>query len=161
MIDATVLERHGLKPDEYDRIVTFMGREPNLTELGMSIWWQGACGNVRQDVAIAPGRKGAACAGQDQRAQILVQVQPAQFGEQRLLHFEIGGVKLVWPVERQDPHRADGFGKDCFAHAAAFASALNRGMICSPISRIVVMVCSCVIWLYWATPINSSMPISA
>jgi len=30
MIDANVLERHGLKPDEYDRIVAFMGREPNL-----------------------------------------------------------------------------------------------------------------------------------
>ena len=35
MIDPKVLERHGLKPDEYDRIVAFMGREPNLTELGI------------------------------------------------------------------------------------------------------------------------------
>src|SRR5205809_1009101 len=44
MIEAKVLERHGLKPDEYDRIVQFMGREPNLTELGIfSVMWSEHC----------------------------------------------------------------------------------------------------------------------
>jgi phosphoribosylformylglycinamidine synthase len=44
MIDAKVLERHGLKQDEYDRIVRFMGREPNLTELGIfSVMWSEHC----------------------------------------------------------------------------------------------------------------------
>ena len=44
MIDSKVLERHGLKPDEYDRIVSFMGREPNLTELGIfSVMWSEHC----------------------------------------------------------------------------------------------------------------------
>ena len=44
MIDSTVLERHGLKPDEYERIVAFMGREPNLTELGIfSVMWSEHC----------------------------------------------------------------------------------------------------------------------
>ena len=44
MIDPTVLERHGLKGDEYDRIVQFMGREPNLTELGIfSVMWSEHC----------------------------------------------------------------------------------------------------------------------
>ncbi len=44
MIDAKVLERHGLKPDEYERIVAFMGREPNLTELGIfSVMWSEHC----------------------------------------------------------------------------------------------------------------------
>src|SRR2546429_7824519 len=44
MIDPQVLERHGLKPDEYDRIVAFMGREPNLTELGIfSVMWSEHC----------------------------------------------------------------------------------------------------------------------
>src|SRR4051794_870614 len=44
MMDAAVLERHGLKPDEYDRIVQFMGREPNLTELGIfSVMWSEHC----------------------------------------------------------------------------------------------------------------------
>src|SRR5579863_1769722 len=44
MIDRNVLERHGLKPDEYDRIVGFMGREPNLTELGIfSVMWSEHC----------------------------------------------------------------------------------------------------------------------
>src|SRR5947199_6353562 len=44
MIDSRVLERHGLKPDEYDRIVTLLGREPNLTELGIfSVMWSEHC----------------------------------------------------------------------------------------------------------------------
>src|SRR5580765_805736 len=44
MIDPQVLERHGLKPDEYDRIVTALGREPNLTELGIfSVMWSEHC----------------------------------------------------------------------------------------------------------------------
>ena len=44
MIDAKVLERHGLTKDEYDRIVGFMGREPNLTELGIfSVMWSEHC----------------------------------------------------------------------------------------------------------------------
>ncbi len=44
MIDPKVLERHGLKPDEYERIVAFMGREPNLTELGIfSVMWSEHC----------------------------------------------------------------------------------------------------------------------
>jgi phosphoribosylformylglycinamidine synthase len=44
MIDPKVLERHGLKPDEYERIVAFMGREPNLNELGIfSVMWSEHC----------------------------------------------------------------------------------------------------------------------
>jgi phosphoribosylformylglycinamidine synthase len=44
MIDPKVLERHGLKPDEYERIVEFMGREPNITELGIfSVMWSEHC----------------------------------------------------------------------------------------------------------------------
>jgi phosphoribosylformylglycinamidine synthase len=44
MIESQVLERHGLKPDEYTRIVQFMGREPNLTELGIfSVMWSEHC----------------------------------------------------------------------------------------------------------------------
>ncbi len=44
MIDPKVLERHGLKPDEYDRIVQFLNREPNLTELGIfSVMWSEHC----------------------------------------------------------------------------------------------------------------------
>jgi phosphoribosylformylglycinamidine synthase subunit PurL len=44
MIDSQVLERHGLKPEEYDRIVKALGREPNLTELGIfSVMWSEHC----------------------------------------------------------------------------------------------------------------------
>jgi len=43
-MDAHVIERHGLKPDEYDRIKEFLGREPNLTELGIfSVMWSEHC----------------------------------------------------------------------------------------------------------------------
>ena len=34
-MDSALLERHGLKPDEYERIVRALGREPSLTELGI------------------------------------------------------------------------------------------------------------------------------
>jgi phosphoribosylformylglycinamidine synthase II len=44
VIDSTVLDRHGLKRDEYDRIVECLGREPNLTELGIfSVMWSEHC----------------------------------------------------------------------------------------------------------------------
>src|SRR6201991_553585 len=43
-VDAALLERHGLKPDEYDRIVRALGREPSLTELGIfSVMWSEHC----------------------------------------------------------------------------------------------------------------------
>src|SRR5215212_4560475 len=42
--DQAILDRHGLKPDEYDRIVALLGREPNLTELGIfSVMWSEHC----------------------------------------------------------------------------------------------------------------------
>jgi phosphoribosylformylglycinamidine synthase II len=43
-IDRAVLERHGLTTDEYARIVERLGREPNLTELGLfSVMWSEHC----------------------------------------------------------------------------------------------------------------------
>src|SRR5215203_1827304 len=43
-IDPALLERHGLKPDEYDRIVKSLGREPTMTELGIfSVMWSEHC----------------------------------------------------------------------------------------------------------------------
>ena len=43
-IDAGLLARHGLTADEYARIVELMGREPNLTELGLfSVMWSEHC----------------------------------------------------------------------------------------------------------------------
>ncbi len=44
VIDAQVLDRHGIKPDEYERIQQLMGREPNLLELGLfSVMWSEHC----------------------------------------------------------------------------------------------------------------------
>ena len=42
--DPALLERHGLTPDEYQRIVDALGREPSLTELGIfSVMWSEHC----------------------------------------------------------------------------------------------------------------------
>ena len=44
VIDQAVVEQHGLKPDEYERIVEMLGREPNLLELGLfSVMWSEHC----------------------------------------------------------------------------------------------------------------------
>jgi phosphoribosylformylglycinamidine synthase len=44
VIDQTVLEQHGIKPDEYDRIREMLGRDPNLLELGLfSVMWSEHC----------------------------------------------------------------------------------------------------------------------
>ena len=43
-ITAQVVAEHGLKPDEYDRLLEIMGREPSLTELGIfSVMWSEHC----------------------------------------------------------------------------------------------------------------------
>jgi phosphoribosylformylglycinamidine synthase subunit PurL len=43
-VDPALLERHGLKADEYDRIVRALGRQPSLTELGIfSVMWSEHC----------------------------------------------------------------------------------------------------------------------
>jgi phosphoribosylformylglycinamidine (FGAM) synthase-like enzyme len=43
-VDQSTLERHGLKPDEYERICRLLGRDPNLLELGLfSVMWSEHC----------------------------------------------------------------------------------------------------------------------
>ena len=43
-ITAAQIAEHGLTPDEYDRVLHAMGREPNLTELGIfSVMWSEHC----------------------------------------------------------------------------------------------------------------------
>ena len=44
MIDAQTIAAHGLTPDEYERILGILGREPNLAELGIfSVMWSEHC----------------------------------------------------------------------------------------------------------------------
>ena len=43
-ITPDILEQHNISPDEYERIRQLMGREPNLTELGIfSVMWSEHC----------------------------------------------------------------------------------------------------------------------
>ena len=45
MIDKALLDRHNLTDEEYRLIVELIGREPNLTELGIfSVMWSEHCG---------------------------------------------------------------------------------------------------------------------
>ncbi|MDQ3070649.1 MAG: hypothetical protein M3R55_13090, partial [Acidobacteriota bacterium] len=42
--DSATIEQHGLEPDEYQRILDLLGREPTLTELGLfSVMWSEHC----------------------------------------------------------------------------------------------------------------------
>ncbi|MDX2040852.1 MAG: AIR synthase related protein, partial [Acidobacteriota bacterium] len=43
-ITSEILDQHNITPDEYERIKQLMGREPNLTELGIfSVMWSEHC----------------------------------------------------------------------------------------------------------------------
>ena len=43
-ITAEIVAQHGLSPEEYERVLHAMGREPNLTELGIfSVMWSEHC----------------------------------------------------------------------------------------------------------------------
>ncbi|HEY4485457.1 MAG TPA: phosphoribosylformylglycinamidine synthase subunit PurL, partial [Nitrospiria bacterium] len=43
-ISRDIVEQHGLTPEEYDRVLSLVGREPNLLELGLfSVMWSEHC----------------------------------------------------------------------------------------------------------------------
>src|SRR6202030_2030591 len=43
-VTPEMVERHGLTPEEFERIKKILGREPNLTELGIfSVMWSEHC----------------------------------------------------------------------------------------------------------------------
>ncbi|MBW7850052.1 MAG: phosphoribosylformylglycinamidine synthase subunit PurL [Rhodospirillales bacterium] len=43
-ITPDIVASHGIKPEEYDRVLEIMGREPNITELGIfSVMWSEHC----------------------------------------------------------------------------------------------------------------------
>lgn len=43
-ITPEIIEKHGIQPEEYDRILRILGREPTLTELGVfSVMWSEHC----------------------------------------------------------------------------------------------------------------------
>ncbi|PKP62709.1 MAG: hypothetical protein CVT87_05670, partial [Alphaproteobacteria bacterium HGW-Alphaproteobacteria-9] len=43
-ITPEIVEQHGLSPEEYARVLSALGREPNLVELGIfSVMWSEHC----------------------------------------------------------------------------------------------------------------------
>ena len=43
-ITPDIVEQHGLSPEEYERVLNALGREPNLLELGIfSVMWSEHC----------------------------------------------------------------------------------------------------------------------
>ncbi len=59
-ITPDLVAAHGLKPDEYDRILALIGREPSLTELGIfSAMWNEHCSyKSSKNLAAAPADDG-------------------------------------------------------------------------------------------------------
>ncbi|MGV3531175.1 MAG: phosphoribosylformylglycinamidine synthase subunit PurL, partial [Chthoniobacteraceae bacterium] len=56
-ITPEVIEKHGILPDEYERIQRILGREPNFTELGIfSVMWSEHCSykNSRRELRKFP-----------------------------------------------------------------------------------------------------------
>jgi phosphoribosylformylglycinamidine synthase subunit PurL len=56
-ITPEIVSKHGLTPDEYDRIKNILGREPNFTELGIfSVMWSEHCSykNSRKELKKFP-----------------------------------------------------------------------------------------------------------
>lgn len=56
-ITPEIIEKHGILPDEYERILKILGREPNLTELGIfSVMWSEHCSykNSRRELRKFP-----------------------------------------------------------------------------------------------------------
>ena len=43
-INDKIIENHGIKPDEYKKIISLIGRDPNILELGIfSAMWNEHC----------------------------------------------------------------------------------------------------------------------
>jgi phosphoribosylformylglycinamidine synthase len=56
-ITPDVVAAHGLSPEEYDRVLHALGREPNLVELGIfSVMWSEHCSYKSSQCAQALGR---------------------------------------------------------------------------------------------------------
>ena len=59
-ITSELIAKHGLTPEEYERIKTILGREPNITELGIfSVMWSEHCSykNSRKELRKFPTRE--------------------------------------------------------------------------------------------------------
>ena len=56
-VTPEVVSKHGLTPEEYERIVKILGRAPNFTELGIfSVMWSEHCSykNSRRELKKFP-----------------------------------------------------------------------------------------------------------
>ena len=59
-ITRDLIEQHGILPEEYEQILNILGREPNLTELGIfSVMWSEHCAykNTRKLLRLFPTEK--------------------------------------------------------------------------------------------------------
>jgi phosphoribosylformylglycinamidine synthase II len=86
MIDKRLLDQHGLTEEEYARIVELIGKEPNLTELGIfSVMWSEHCGYKSSKVHLKklPTRGPRVVQGPGENAGIL------DIGEGRVVVFKI------------------------------------------------------------------------
>ena len=69
IVTPELVAKHGLTPDEFERIKKILGREPNFTELGIfSVMWSEHCSykNTRRSCRNFP-RRGRTCSSRRAR----------------------------------------------------------------------------------------------
>ncbi len=93
-ITPELVARHGLLPEEYENVLQILGREPNLTELGIfSVMWSEHCAykNTRKLLRLFPTEK----ADKDAVGQVLVKA-----GEENAGVIDIGeGWGVAFKIE--------------------------------------------------------------
>ena len=93
-ITAEIVAQHGLLPEEYENVLQILGREPNLTELGIfSVMWSEHCAykNTRKLLRLFPTEK----ADKDAVGQVLVKA-----GEENAGVIDIGeGWGVAFKIE--------------------------------------------------------------
>ncbi|GHB96138.1 phosphoribosylformylglycinamidine synthase subunit PurL [Cerasicoccus arenae] len=143
-ITPELVDKHGLTPDEYERIKKILGREPNLTELGIfSVMWSEHCSykNSKKLLKQFPTQK----FDEDSRNKVLVKA-----GEENAGVVDIGdGWAICFKIESHNHPSAvepfegaatgvGGILRDIFtmgARPALFTNSLRFGELTSADSR--------------------------
>jgi len=143
-ITPELVEKHGLTPDEYEQIQSILGREPNLTELGIfSVMWSEHCSykNSRKLLRQFPTQK----FDEDSRNKVLVRA-----GEENAGIVDIGdGWAICFKIESHNHPSAvepfegaatgvGGILRDIFtmgARPVALSNSLRFGELTSADSR--------------------------
>ena len=150
-VTKDLIAQHNLSDDEYKKIVEILGREPNLTELGMfSVMWSEHCSyksfarafaKVADDGTASGARTGGKCGRGGHRRWLVRGVQD--------------GIAQPSVVHRAVSRRRDGGRGDSARHlydggaAVALLDSLRFGLLDQPLNRHLVKgVVAGISWLW-------------